>query len=74
VMTGDCVGLFGEHVPAAVVARPASHFQAYSSQNDQRSARRGPLGQDLAAGHVLSQREAGDVSRSDRRQPADATQ
>ena len=69
---GFFAGLPREHVPAAVVVRPAAPVQAVPFQDDQRPSRRGSLEQDLDSGHVLSKREAGPVSRGDRQQPTDA--
>ena len=73
-MSDGVAGLLGKHVLAAVVVRPAARLQADSSQDSHGASRRGPLEQDLASRHVLSQREARHVPRSDRQQPTDAAQ
>jgi len=67
-------GLLGEYVRQTGMARSPAGVHADPPQDTQGAAGRGKLGQDLDTGHVLSQREARNVSRSHRQQPAAATE
>jgi len=67
-------GLLGEYVPTPGVERPATRLHSVRQQNDSASSGRRELGANLDSGHVLSQREASSVPRSDREKPPAASE